>query len=64
MIALYSSHPGCRTLLILNSGGVVMSMRFSKSLSVPVGIRASFSKVLISSASHYVSSFSASLKVV
>jgi hypothetical protein len=37
-IALYSSQPGREILLILNFGGVVMLMRFSKSLSLPVGI--------------------------
>jgi hypothetical protein len=58
-IALYSSRPGRGILLILNSGGAVMLMRFSKSLSLPVGIGASFPKVLISSASWNVSSFSA-----
>jgi hypothetical protein len=50
--------------LILNYGGVVMLMWFSKSLSLPVGIGASSPKVLISSASWNVSSFSASLKGV
>jgi hypothetical protein len=48
---LYSSHPGHGTLLILNFGGVVMSIQFSKSFSLPMGIGASFLKVLISSAS-------------
>jgi hypothetical protein len=49
-IALHSSQSGHEILLILNSSGVVMLMRFSKSLSLLVGIEASFPKVLISSA--------------
>jgi hypothetical protein len=64
MIALYSSRPGREILLILNSGGVVMLMQLSKSLSLPVGIGASFPKVLISSASWNVLSFSALLQGV
>jgi hypothetical protein len=52
-ITLYSSHPGHKTLLTLNSGGVVLPTRFSNSLSLPVGIRASFSEVLISSVMRY-----------
>jgi hypothetical protein len=64
MIALYSSHPGHGTLLILNSGEVLMSLWFSKSLSLLVGIEASFPKDLISSVSWYISSFSTSLKGV
>jgi hypothetical protein len=44
--------------------GVVMLMQFSKSLSLPVGIGASFPKVLISSVSWNVSSFSALLQGV
>jgi hypothetical protein len=38
MIALNSSRPGRRTLLILNSRGLVMLRWFNKSLSLPVGI--------------------------
>jgi hypothetical protein len=71
IIALYSSQPGRGILLILNSGGVVILMRFSKSLSLfskslslPVGMGASFPKVLISSASLNVSSFSVLLQGV
>jgi hypothetical protein len=64
MIALYSSRLGHETLLILNSGRVVMSMWFSKSLSLLVGIGASFLVVLISSASRYIFSFLESLKGV
>jgi hypothetical protein len=60
-IALYSSQPGHGILLILNSGGVVMLMWFNKSLSLAVGIGASSPKVLISSASWNILSFSALL---
>jgi hypothetical protein len=56
MITLYSSLPGHEILLILNSGGVVMFMRFSKSFSLLVGIGASFSKSfdLVSVVEHLV----------
>jgi hypothetical protein len=63
-IALYSSQPGRGILLILSSGGVVMLMWFIKSLSQPVGIGASSPKVLFSSASWNVSSFSTLLQGV
>jgi hypothetical protein len=64
MIFLFSSHPGCGTLLILNYDRVVMSMRFSKSLNLPVGTGASFLVVFILSASRYIFSFLESLKGV
>jgi hypothetical protein len=61
-LILFSAGHGI--LLILNPGGVVMLMWFSKSLSLPVGIGASSPKVLILSASWNVSSFSALLQGV
>jgi hypothetical protein len=61
-LVLFSARGGI--LLILNSGGVVMLMQFSKSLSLLVGIGASSPKVLISSTSWNVSSFSVFLQGV
>jgi hypothetical protein len=60
-----AEHIGSTDVFVeMSTGGVVMLMWFSKSLSLPVGIGDSFSKVLISSASWNVSSFSALLQGV
>jgi hypothetical protein len=59
-----SSQPGHMTLLILNSGAVVMPTCPSRSRSLSVGIKASFPKDFNSSVSQYIFSFSESIKGV
>jgi hypothetical protein len=60
--ALNSTHPGCRTPLILYLGAEVMSKCPSRARSLPVGIGASALKDSLSSASLYSFSPSFSLR--